>query len=156
MARKRIILDERQRQLLLSLASANCTDDEILAFFEVKENVKMSKSTLDHYFANLLKKGRLAFKAQIKLAQAQLAFGGWITDPESGKRVYRMPNATMLIFLGKNELGQRDVVDIDEKVRFARFEKPSWMFEDFQSIENMENKGRDVGDGDNRETIQTN
>lgn len=69
------------------LAQMGCKDSEIAEWFGVDEN------TLRYNFSVELLKGKLALKQSLRQAQIRLALSG---------------NATMLIFLGKNILGQSD------------------------------------------------
>jgi len=69
------------------LASIGCTDRDVANFFGVDEN------TLRYNFSDYLIKGREELKVSLRRAQLKLALGG---------------NATMLIWLGKNILGQTD------------------------------------------------
>jgi hypothetical protein len=69
------------------LAAIGSTDREIAAWFGIKED------TLRYNFAESLTKGREDLKQSIRMAQLKLALSG---------------NAVMLIWLGKNLLGQSD------------------------------------------------
>lgn len=69
------------------LASIGCTDRDVANFFGIDEN------TLRYNFSDYLIKGREELKVSLRRAQLKLALGG---------------NATMLIWLGKNILGQTD------------------------------------------------
>jgi hypothetical protein len=69
------------------LAQMGCKDSEIAEWFGVDEN------TLRYNFSVELLKGKLSLKQSLRQAQIRLALSG---------------NATMLIFLGKNILGQSD------------------------------------------------
>jgi hypothetical protein len=69
------------------LASLGCTDRDIANFFGIKED------TLRYNFADNLIKGREELKVSLRRAQLKLALSG---------------NAVMLIWLGKNLLGQTD------------------------------------------------
>lgn len=76
------------------LASLGCKDTEIADWFGIDKN------TLSYNFATELLKGRENLKQSLRQAQIKLALGG---------------NATMLIWLGKNILGQSDnPVDTDD------------------------------------------
>ena len=72
---------------VFKLAQLGCKDTEIAEWFGIDEN------TLRYNFSVELLKGRLALKQSLRQAQIRLALSG---------------NATMLIFLGKNILGQSD------------------------------------------------
>ena len=69
------------------LASLGCNDRDIANFFGIAEN------TLRYNFSDNLIKGREDLKVSLRRAQIKLALSG---------------NATMLIWLGKNLLGQSD------------------------------------------------
>jgi hypothetical protein len=69
------------------LASLGCTDRDIANFFGIKED------TLRYNFTDNLIKGREELKVSLRRAQLKLALSG---------------NAVMLIWLGKNILGQQD------------------------------------------------
>lgn len=69
------------------MAKIGCTDSEIAEHFNIKDD------TLRRNFADNLTKGRSELKQRLRKAQLKLALGG---------------NATMLIWLGKNILGQQE------------------------------------------------
>jgi hypothetical protein len=88
MPRKKLDIDPNQVQLL---ASAFCTNEEIAA------KLGCSPDTLTRRFADPLKRGRDSAKASLRAKQFQLAMKG---------------NVTLLIWLGKQYLGQSDKVDM--------------------------------------------
>lgn len=69
------------------LAAMGCSNAEIARWFDIDQN------TLDYNFATILAKGREDLKQSLRRAQIKLALSG---------------NATMLIWLGKNILGQQE------------------------------------------------
>lgn len=69
-------------------ASLGCTDQEIANWFMIPVN------TLKYNFAEYMEKGRTELKHKLRRAQTAVALGG---------------NPTMLIWLGKNLLGQSDI-----------------------------------------------
>jgi len=69
------------------LAAMGCTLEEMSDWFQVKPD------TLKYNFADYIAKGRAELKRRLRAAQLKVAMGG---------------NATMLIWLGKNILGQSD------------------------------------------------
>lgn len=69
------------------LAEIGCTDREIAEWFMIKED------TLRYNFADYLTKGRAGMKRRLRAVQLSTALSG---------------NATLLIWLGKNLLGQSD------------------------------------------------
>lgn len=80
---KKVVFDED----VFKLAAMGCSNAEISRWFDIDEN------TLAYNFATILAKGREQLKQSLRRAQIKLALGG---------------NATMLIWLGKNILGQSD------------------------------------------------
>lgn len=89
MARPRKVIDERQVE---ALASIMCTNAEIAAVLDC------STDTLERRFAAALEKGRLKGKQSIRRKQYQLAMNG---------------NPTMLIWLGKQHLGQTERQEVE-------------------------------------------
>lgn len=81
--RKKVITPED----VYRLAALGCSDKEIARWFD------MSVDTLNYNFKIILEKGREDLKHSLRRAQLKLALSG---------------NATMLIWLGKNLLGQSD------------------------------------------------
>lgn len=81
--RKRVI----QPDQVYELAAIGCNDREIARFFDMDEN------TLRYNFADIMEKGREDLKHSLRRAQIKLALSG---------------NAVMLIWLGKNILGQQE------------------------------------------------
>jgi AraC-like DNA-binding protein len=84
MARPRLTIDP---QHVLALARIHCTYDEIASV------VGCSTDTLKRRFADLIEKGREEGKASLRRMQFKRALEG---------------NTTMLIWLGKQHLGQSD------------------------------------------------
>lgn len=82
--RDKIVVDPDE---VRDLASIGCTDKDIANWFGIKED------TLRYNFTADLIKGREDLKVSLRRAQLKLALQG---------------NATMLIWLGKNLLGQSD------------------------------------------------
>jgi hypothetical protein len=80
---KRVVVPDQ----IYELANLGCTDREIARWFDIAE------TTLRYNFSDVLEKGRENLKHSLRKAQIKLALGG---------------NAVMLIFLGKNLLGQSD------------------------------------------------
>ena len=88
MAKKtgRKLLDIKEEDVE-KLASYGCKNVEIADFFNC------SVDTITGRFSDILRKGRAELKRSLRKAQIDFALKG---------------NATLLIWLGKNELGQRD------------------------------------------------
>ena len=82
--RKQAALDEAQVEYL---ASIGCSDAEIAIA------ARVSEASLKRHYAPLLKKGRVTLKISLRRAQLERAMAG---------------SDTMLIWLGKNILGQHD------------------------------------------------
>ena len=98
--RPRKEIDEKQLQ---KLASMLCTMEEMDAFFDC------SVDTLERNFAYTIKKGRNLGKMSLRRMQFEKAQSG---------------NTTMLIWLGKQILGQKDRIETSED------EKPlAWSYD---------------------------
>jgi hypothetical protein len=80
---KRVVFDED----VYKLAAMGCTDSEIATWFDIDGN------TLKYNFSEIIAKGRNDLKQSLRRSQIRLALQG---------------NAVMLIWLGKNILGQSD------------------------------------------------
>lgn len=78
------------------LAALNCTYEEIAAFFDVSKKAVEHRWETDERFRELIERGRA--KGRISVRRAQI-------------RMMQAGNATMAIWLGKQLLGQRDVID---------------------------------------------
>lgn len=76
------------------LAIIGCTDREIAQWFMIAE------TTLRYNFSDYLAKGRSELKQKLRRAQVHAAVNG---------------NATMLVWLGKNVLGQTDAPTSNEE-----------------------------------------
>jgi hypothetical protein len=88
---KKVVFDED----VYKLAAMGCSNIEIARWFDIDQN------TLNYNFNTILAKGREELKHSLRRAQIKLALSG---------------NATMLIWLGKNILGQSDnPFDSDDK-----------------------------------------
>lgn len=91
MARPKLKIDEAE---LERLASAGALNSEIAAVFGVDDQ------TISRRFSRILAKKRAQRRIELRLAQTDAAKAG---------------NATMLVWLGKQELGQSDEVVTVEK-----------------------------------------
>jgi len=80
---KKVVPEEQ----VLELARLHCTNQEMADFFEVK------LQTFVDNFRDIITKGRLETKQRLRAAQLKLAMNG---------------DRSMLIWLGKNILGQSD------------------------------------------------
>lgn len=78
------------------LAQWHCSIEEIASFF------KVSRDTIERRFRDEIEKGKAASKMQLRRKQYDLAKEG---------------NVTMLIWLGKQWLGQSDRIDMTAKGR---------------------------------------
>jgi hypothetical protein len=90
-------LPEAARRQMRVMAEIRCTTHEIGCTLRAG-GYKVSDRTLERIFGGQLKEWREAGKSSLRRGQWSLALG----TPK------RPPNATMLIWLGKQELGQRD------------------------------------------------
>lgn len=88
MARPRLNINKDE---VMKLASIGCSNDEIAAFFDC------SKDTVERRFAAEIAKGRENGKTRLRRLQIQAAEKG---------------NVVMLIWLGKQMLGQKDKQEI--------------------------------------------
>lgn len=88
MARKQVEIDQ---QLVEDLAAIGCTDAEIATICRVSER------TIQRRCREALAAGRARLKSSLKRKQVELALGG---------------NVSMLIWLGKQYLEQRDRQDV--------------------------------------------
>jgi len=98
--RKKIELPEDKIQ---ELASFGLTDKDIAHYMEVDEG------TLRNNFRLFLTKGRIDLKKKLRVKQIEMAMKG---------------NVLMLIWLGKNYLGQSDnpnFEDVEEKIKKLEF-----------------------------------
>jgi hypothetical protein len=81
--RRKVVFDAD----VFKLAALGCNNKEIAQWFDVDEG------TLEYNFRDIMRKGREELKQSLRRAQIKLALSG---------------NAVMLIWLGKNILGQSD------------------------------------------------
>ncbi len=87
MGRPKLVLDENQ---IVQLAAINCSLAEMAAVLDC------DAKTLTSRFSSVIEKGRNTGKMSLKRKQWEVAMGG---------------NVTMLIWLGKQNLGQTDKVE---------------------------------------------
>lgn len=85
--RPAIVLDAKDRKRLADLCRVGCTNDEISALMGV------SWDTLDRNYAEIIKKARADIRMSLRRKQISLANQG---------------DTTMLIWLGKQMLGQKN------------------------------------------------
>ena len=86
----RIELTKKQRDMMIDMASVACTTADIATVLEI------SADTIERRYMDVLEKGRAAMRSSLRSRQYRLAMDG---------------NPTMLIWLGKQELNQRDIVE---------------------------------------------
>lgn len=84
---------EAQIEQIKALARCHCPDSEIAAFMHVGEN------TIKRHFGPLIKEERESGRASIRAKQFKLAMAG---------------DKTMLVWLGKQLLGQKDKNEIQQ------------------------------------------
>ena len=101
MGRPRKKIDPKQ---LEQLARIQCSYEEMAAVLDC------DPSTLTRRFAQVIKKGRENGRSSLKRAQYTLAVGTKAQFDEKGNEIIaeRGANPTMLIWLGKQHLGQQD------------------------------------------------
>ena len=94
MARPRKEIDQKQFEKLCGL---QCTQEEICGWFDITDKTLNTwcKNTYRASFSEVYAKKRETGKISLRRAQFELA----------------KKNASMAIFLGKNYLGQRDVIE---------------------------------------------
>lgn len=105
--RPKIEIDFNQFEKLCSL---QCTLAEIAFWFECSEDT-IERRVKEHYeigFADIYKKHSAGGKISLRRRQFEMAMGEKDPNDESGRTFIREPNITMLIWLGKNWLGQKD------------------------------------------------
>lgn len=90
------------------LASIDCSYEEMALVFAC------SVSTLQRNFAQAIEKGRAQGRASLKRKQFEVAMGSPAVFDEDGNQLEAesKPNPTMLIWLGKIRLGQKDTAEI--------------------------------------------
>ena len=100
--RPRVNLDER---VVEELASVDCSYQEMATILGVNAR------TLTRNYVQVIEKGRDHGKASLKRTQFKVAMGSPAVYDEDGNKLQAetSPNPTMLIWLGKIRLGQREV-----------------------------------------------
>ena len=93
--RPRMILNDKGKKMVETLAGMMCTDEEIAAVLECSVETLQTKDNLQA-FSDCKKKGQDKGKASLRRLQFKAADKG---------------NTTMLIFLGKQYLQQRDQIE---------------------------------------------
>lgn len=84
MGRPKLNIDEKEVE---KLAALHCTNEEIASWFSC------SADTIENRFSGVIKRGKEKAKTSLKRKQYEIAMSG---------------NVSMLIWLGKNLLGQKD------------------------------------------------
>lgn len=121
MARPRKAIDPAQVE---QLAMIDCSYEEMAAV------LGCSPDTLQRRFAAVIEKGRAVGRSSLKRTQYRIAMGQNAQFDKAGNKIQkeREPNPTMLIWLGKIRLGQKepategvsaDVLEIARAVRDA-------------------------------------
>ena len=91
-------------EVVEKLASIQCTQEEIANFL----NISVRTLQRDEEFCRLYKKGMDSGKMSLRRTQFKIAEKG---------------NASMAIFLGKQYLGQRDVIETDNTHEISKVEE---------------------------------
>ena len=117
------LLDEAK---LIELAEQACTYEEIAAILDV------SILTIRRRYDKAIKKGKLKFRGSLRRLQYRSARGFWVTrtvtDEVTGRKTevstnkYIEPNSGMLVWLGKQYLGQSEFGAGDETDEHPNFE----------------------------------
>jgi len=118
--RKKKDITEKQ---VLALASINCSYEEMALILGCTEK------TLSNRFYQVIQKGRAQMKSSLKRKQYTVAIGG---------------NTTMLIWLGKNNLDQKDKQDVEHHGP-GDGPIPHKMVVEFVGMDDVE-KGEEPGD----------
>ena len=100
MARPKKVIDY---EAVEKLASIQCTQEEIANFLDISVRTLQR----DEEFCRLFKKGRDNGKMSLRRTQFKIA----------------EKNASMAIFLGKQYLGQRDVIETDNTHEISKVEE---------------------------------
>ena len=109
MGRKRLEINEDQVYKLASMG---------LNHKEIGEVLGCCSKTLQRNFVHLIENGHDKMRASLTRTQFMMAMGGPAEyDETTGKktRAERQPNITMLIWLGKNRLGQSDHLTTEDR-----------------------------------------
>jgi hypothetical protein len=94
---------DEQVATIRKLAGIQCSLEEIAAW----PTIDCSVDTLERRFAEVIEKGRLEGRASLKRTQFAKAVG-YAVERKDGTVYTREPDTTMLIWLGKVVLGQRE------------------------------------------------
>jgi hypothetical protein len=92
-------------ELLESLAHDGCTNEEIAAFFGITERALEIRFAKEAALRQAKLRGLLKGNVSLRQRQMEMALKG------HGKEA-----ATMLIWLGKQKLGQKDKLETDSKI----------------------------------------
>lgn len=111
MAVKTVFFDQQEFE---DLCSFQCTEEEICLWFRCSVSTldKWCKTTYNARFNEIFAQKRKLGLLSLRRKQFQVAIGG------NGEK----PNVTMLIFLGKNYLGQSDNVGIKSQIQIESVE----------------------------------
>ncbi len=94
--RPKLVLNQLGKEIVESVAQCHCTEDEIASILDVSLDTLKTKENAEA-FSECIKKGREYGKASLRRWQFEKAKKG---------------NTTMLIWLGKQILGQKEKIDI--------------------------------------------
>ena len=136
--RPSVKLDER---VVEELASIDCSYQEMATILGVNAR------TLTRNYAQVIEKGRDHGKASLKRTQFKVAMGSPAVYDEDGNKLESetSPNPTMLIWLGKIRLGQREVqvhvnvsgMDSDDLRRIVAGDDPAMVLADRARAANL-------------------
>lgn len=105
---KKIDFDQLDR-----LIQIGCTGEECASFFRIDYDTlnSITKREKNISFSEYVKKGNADFKVSLRRAQIRTALGSEVKD-DKGKVVHRIaPSPVMQIWLGKQHLGQREIIE---------------------------------------------
>lgn len=94
--RPKLVLNQLGKEIVESVAQCHCTEEEIASILDVSVDTLKTKENAET-FSECIKRGREYGKASLRRWQFEKAKKG---------------NTTMLIWLGKQILGQKDKIDI--------------------------------------------
>lgn len=113
---------------IVRLASVGCTDEEIATL------ASLSETELKRSFGPLLKRGRADLRDTLRTAQVRKALGVMVEKmTDDGPVIYTTPpDSTMLIWLGKQYLGQSDKTETKDTTELIDWDRvPTAVRDDF-------------------------
>lgn len=127
MAGRKPVVTQLTAEQIEELAAVGCTDNEIAAVARVSER------TLQRHFDTQLKSGRANLRANLRTAQVRRALDG---------------DNTMLIWLGKQYLGQRDQLQQTGELHHVHASLETWKKDAVTRLHSARAVLRDDEEGD--------